>query len=112
MRATDRMVLKVTVLAGMAVAASVGVWAQTSAPASNSGAQTASTAGPVASPTASQPAAGTTPVGGDAPAPAKQPDSGTASTTTASNTQLAPCETGKSSDKKDKKKDKDSKDTA
>jgi hypothetical protein len=132
----DRMVLKMAVLAGMALAASVGVRAQTSAQAggtmagttpsstipavqapasttaSSSGAQTASTAGPTASPTASQPAAGTTSVGGDAPAPAKQPDSGTASTTTASSTQLAPCETGKNADKKDKKKDKDTKDTA
>ena len=54
--------------------------------------------------------------------PAKQPDSGTASTTstdrndnepaTASDAQLAPCETGKNADKKDKKKDKDAKDTA
>jgi hypothetical protein len=121
MKAMDRMVLKMTVLAGMALAASVGVWAQSSAPAagsapsatpaatSNGGAQTA-------------PAAGTTPVGGDAPLPAKQPDSGTASTAsptaattspaTASNTQLAPCETGKNADKKDKKKDKDTSDTA
>jgi beta-barrel assembly-enhancing protease len=118
MRATDRIVLRTVVLAGMALAASVGVSAQSSSPASNSGTQTTSTAGGAASPTASQPAqpaAGTTPVGGDAPLPAKQPDSGTASTTspsTASNTQLAPCETGKSSDKKDKKKDKDTKDTA
>jgi len=135
MRATDRMVLRVTVLAGMALAAGVGVWAQASAPASNSGAQTTSTATPAASPTASQqpsqtaqPAAGTTSVGGDAPLPAKQPDSGTSSNTsssgaastspstsspaTASSTQLAPCETGKNADKKDKKKDKDRKDTA
>jgi hypothetical protein len=106
------------VLAGMALAAGVGALAQSSAPASNGGAQTTSTAGAATTPTASQqpsqtaqPAAGTTPVGGDAPAPAKQPDSGAASTT-ASNTQLAPCETGKDADKKDKKKDKDSKDTA
>jgi beta-barrel assembly-enhancing protease len=122
MRATDRVVLRTAVLAGMALAASVGVWAQSSAPASNSGAQTTSTAGATASPAASQPAAGTTSVGGDAPLPAKQPDSGAASTassttsttspTTASNTQLAPCETGKNADKKDKKKDKDTKDTA
>jgi len=145
MRATDRTVLRMTVLAGIGLAASVGVWAQASAQAggaapsttqtstapaaaSSGGAQTTSTAGGAASPTASQqpsqtaqPAPGTTSVGGDAPAPAKQPDSGTASTTspttsttsstTASNTQLAPCETGKNADKKDKKKDKDSKDT-
>jgi beta-barrel assembly-enhancing protease len=117
-RATDRTVLRMAVLAGMALAAGVGALAQSSAPASNGGAQTTSTAGAATTPTASQqpsqtaqPAAGTTPVGGDAPAPAKQPDSGAASTT-ASNTQLAPCETGKDADKKDKKKDKDSKDTA
>jgi hypothetical protein len=122
-KATDRMVLKMAVLAGMGLAASVGVWAQSSvsaggtaqsttpaaqAPAGNNGTQTT----PTSSPTASQPAPGTTPVGGDAPAPAKQPESGTASTTTASSTQLAPCETGKNADKKDKKKDKDTKDTA
>ncbi len=117
MKATDRTVLRVTVLAGLALAASVGVWAQ----ASSSGAQTTATTGSAASPTASQqpsqtaqPAAGATPVGGDAQAPAKQPDSGAASTasqTTASNTPLAPCETGKNADKKDKKKDKDAKDT-
>jgi hypothetical protein len=128
----DRMVLKMAVLAGMTLAVGVGALAQSSAPAGgaatpSTGASTtpaASTSGaqttPAASPTASQPAPGTTPVGGDAPAPAKQPDSGTASTTspsttsstTASNTQLAPCETGKNADKKDKKKDQDSKDTA
>jgi beta-barrel assembly-enhancing protease len=127
----DRMVLKMAVLAGMALAASVGVCAQASAQAgrttagttptsttpaaqapasttaSSGGAQTNSTA-----PQTAQPAPGTTPVGGDPPAPAKQPDSGTASTT-ANNTQLAPCETGKNADKKDKKKDKDTeKDTA
>ena len=118
MKATDRTVLRLAVLAGMALSASVGVWAQASSPTSSSGAQTTSTTGPAASPTASQqpsqtaqPAAGTTPVGGDAPAPATQPDSGAASTTTASSTQLAPCETGKNAEKKDKKKDKDSKDT-
>jgi len=105
----DRIVLRIAVLAGMALAAGVGAWAQSSAPASSGGAQTT----PTASPTVSQPAqppAGTTSVGGDAPLPAKQPDSGTASTTTASTTQLAPCETGKNADKKDKKKDKDTKD--
>jgi predicted Zn-dependent protease len=49
-------------------------------------------------------------VGGDAPLPAKQPDSGTAST--ASSTPLAPCETAKDEkkDKKDKKSDKDTED--
>ncbi|MGB8835015.1 MAG: M48 family metalloprotease, partial [Candidatus Sulfotelmatobacter sp.] len=132
MRAMDRTVLKMTVLAGIALAASVGLRAQSSAPASGTAPSTTSTSTKpaaqapasttassgaaqttsTANPTASQPAPGTMPVGGDAPAPAKQPDSGTASTTTASDTQLAPCETGKNADKKEKKKDKDSKDTA
>ncbi|MGO8935337.1 MAG: M48 family metalloprotease [Terracidiphilus sp.] len=149
MRAMDRVVLRTAVLAGLAMAVNAGVWAQSSAPAAgnspsvsasasapatqapanapagDNGAQTT----PAASPTTSQPAqpaAGTVPVGGDAPAPAKQPgqgsDQGTASDTsasgagttasqgtasTASNTQLAPCETAKADDKKDKKKDKD-----
>ena len=141
MRAMVRVVLRTAALAGLAMAVTAGVWAQSTSPAtgnspsvsgpastpaaqapatgaaSDSGAQTA----PAASPTTSQPAqpaAGTTPVGGDAPAPAKPPgqgtDQGTTSTTntggtasTASNTQLAPCETAKPEDKKDKKKDKD-----
>ncbi len=125
----DRMVLKMAVLAGMALAASVGVCAQAGgttagttpaaqAPASSGADPTPSVGltatGPAASQQPSQtaqPGPGTTPVGGDAQAPAKQPDSGTASTTTASSTQLAPCETGKNADKKDKKKDKDTKDT-
>jgi len=145
MRAMDRVVLRTAVLAGLAMAVTAGVWAQSTtpatgnspgvsgsastpaaqvpanAPASDSGAQ----ATPAASPATSQPAqpdAGTTPAGGDAPAPAMQPgqgagqnsDRGTAPNTstggagtTASNTQLAPCETAKAADKKDKKKDKD-----
>jgi len=155
MKATDRVVLRAAVLAGLAIAVTAGVWAQSTSPAtgnspsvsgsastpaaqapaatpaaSNSGAQ----ASPAASQTTSQPAqpaAGTAPVGGDAPLPAKQPGQGTgqspdqsldqgaatntstggAGTTagqgpanTSSNTQLAPCETSKSDDKKDKKK--------
>ena len=136
MVAVDRMGYRTAVLAGFALAMTVGVWAQSTAPsAGNSpssatpattpaaqapasspttGVQTDPSASPTASTTA-QPAAGTTPVGGDAPAPAKQPDSGTASTTDSgtatadSSAQLAPCETKKSDDKKDKKKDKDSK---
>lgn len=136
----DRMGSRAAVLAGFALAAAVGVWAQTTAPAagnsSNSTTQSGATSAPVpaaqapastpvggaqtnptASPTtstAAEPAPGTTPVGGDAPA--KQPDSGAASTSpngtasTASSTQLVPCETAKNDDKKDKKKDKDNKD--
>ena len=159
MRAMDRVVMRAAVLAGLAMAVTAGVWAQSSAPAAgnspsvsasasapaaqvpanapagNSGAQTA----PAGSPTTSQPAqpaAGTTPVGGDAPLPTKQPgqgsgqgsDQGTApntstsgagttagqgTTNTASNVQLVPCETAKAEDKKekkDKKSDKDSED--
>jgi hypothetical protein len=145
----DRVAMRTAVLAGLAMAVTAGVWAQSTtpatgnspgvsgsastpaaqvpanAPASDSGAQ----ATPAASPATSQPAqpdAGTTPAGGDAPAPAIQPgqrtgqgsgqnsDRGTAPNTstggagtTASDTQLAPCETAKAADKKDKKKDKD-----
>jgi predicted Zn-dependent protease len=44
-------------------------------------------------------------VGGDAPAPAKQPDSGTAAG--ADNGQLAPCPANSNESKKDKKKDKE-----
>ncbi|MGB8030727.1 MAG: M48 family metalloprotease [Terracidiphilus sp.] len=138
MVAMDRMALRTAVLAGFALALTVGVLAQSTAPAAgnspnnttpattpaaqvpasapSAGAQTNPAASPATS-TAAQPAAGTTPVGGDAPAPAKHPDSGTASTSsdggtasTASSAQLAPCETKKSDDKKDKKKDNDGKD--
>jgi hypothetical protein len=142
MVAMDRMGYRTAVLAGFALAMTVGVWAQSTAPAAGnspnsatpattpaaqapsqtpaSSPATGSQTNPSASPTTSttaQPAPGTTPVGGDAPAPAKQPDSGAASSTNASgnatadsSTQLAPCETKKSDDKKDKKKDKDVKD--
>ncbi len=111
------------------MALATGVWAQSSgstagnspsstptaqappATAPDSGnAQTAPAASQTTSGTA-QPAPGTTPVGGDLPAPAKQPDSGTASTTGsgassgASSGQLAPC-SANTGDKKDKKKEK------
>ena len=129
MVAMDRMVSRTAVLAGLALAMTVGVCAQSTAPGSGNSpnsatpspasAQTNPAASPAASPTAStteqQPAPGTTPVGGDSPAPAKQPDSGTASTTGSgtatadSSAQLAPCET-KKDDKKDKKKETDAKD--
>jgi hypothetical protein len=135
MVAVDRMGYRTAVLAGFALAMTVGVWAQSTTPAAGNSPNSATPAttpaaqapastpaadaqtNPAASPTTAQPAAGTTPVGGDAPAPAKQPDSGTASTTSDSGTtsadssaQLPPCETKKSDDKKDKKKDKDVKD--
>jgi hypothetical protein len=165
----DRMVLRTAVLAGLAMAVTAGVWAQSTSPAAgNSPSVSGSASAPAATPTAqvpanapasgsgaqttpaasqatqqpAQPAAGTAPVGGDAPLPAKQQGqgsgqssgqgsdqgtapntstSGTASNTNtsgagtasegtaspASNTQLAPCETAKADDKKDKKKDKD-----
>jgi hypothetical protein len=145
MKATDRVVLRAAVLAGLAMAVTAGVWAQSTAPATGnspsvSGAASAPAAQapaqvpanapagdggaqttPAASQTTSQPAqpaAGTAPVGGDAPLPAKQPgqatDQGTASqgtASTASNTQLAPCETAKPDDKKDKKDKKSDKDS-
>ena len=133
MVAVDRMGYRAAVLAGFALALTVGVWAQSTAPASGSSPSSAAPAAqapantpadaqgnPTASPTTSttaQPAPGATPVGGDAPAPAKQSDAGTASTpadsgtaTADSSAQLAPCETKKSDEKKDKKKDKDAKD--
>ena len=133
MVAVDRMGYRTAVLAGFALAMTVGVWAQSTTPAAGNSpnnptpaaqapastppdAQTNPAASPTTS-TAAQPAPGTTPVGGDAPAPAKQPDSGTASSTNAGGTatadnsaQLPPCETKKTDDKKDKKKDKDVKD--
>ena len=124
MKAMDRVVLRAAVLAGLAMAVTAGVLAQSTTPATgnspsvsgsantpaaqapangpagDSGAQST----PAASPTTSQPAqpaTGTTPAGGDTP---NASTSGTG--TTASNTQLAPCETAKPDDKKDKKKDK------
>jgi len=121
MRASDRIGFNAAVLAGLALALTVGVWAQSSGPAvgnpqtSTPAAQTPNssqpppgTTGPGTStgqtnPTA-QPAPGTAPVGGDSPAPSKQPDSGSPSAT--NNGQLAPCPAPKAEDKKDKKKDK------
>ena len=133
MRVLDRVGLRATVLAGLALALSASVWAQSSsgtttgngtsnapgdtpaaqapqnAPATSGSAQTAPAAGQTSSTTdKAQQAPGTTPVGGDAPLPAKQPDSTTASS--AKSGQLAPCEAAKKEDKKDKKKDKDNDD--
>ena len=136
MRAMDRIGLRTAVLAGLALTLAAGVWAQSSgstagnAPSSTPTAQAPpaappdganAPAAPAASQTTSgtaQPAPGTTPAGGDAPLPAKQPDSGTASTSspsgtasTASDVQTIPCETAKSEDKKDKKDKKSAKDS-
>jgi beta-barrel assembly-enhancing protease len=125
MMASDRIGLKAAVLAGLGLALAVGVWAQTGAstsgtnqPTSQSTTQatppaTSPATPPAATPgntPAAQPAPGTTPVGGDAPAPAKQPNSGTPAA--ANNGQLAPCPApSKAEEKKDKKKDKKDKDS-
>lgn len=138
MRALDRVGLRATVLAGLALALSTAVWAQSSgttasngtgnaqgdtpaaqapqnAPAAGGSAQTAPATGQTSSTTdKAQPTPGTTPVGGDAPLPTKQPASDTApssgTTASANNLQLPPCEAAKKEDKKDKKKDKDKED--
>jgi predicted Zn-dependent protease len=60
-----------SVLAGMALALSTGLWAQSS----GSGSTPADTQPAAQSTPAAQPAPGTTPVGGDQPAPAAQPAS-------------------------------------
>jgi len=123
MRAMDRMGLRTAVLAGLALALTAMVWAQsgTQRPGSSppnsptaqtppgtapddTGAQPMPTAGSQTTSGPAEPPPGTTTVGGDAPLPSSRPDSGTA--TTASNVQTVPCET-KKEDKKDKKKDKD-----
>jgi hypothetical protein len=128
MRVSDHISWKAPVLAGLALALTVAVWAQSGGtPTSNPQAGTPTAQTPTASqpplgtsgpgistgPTApsAQPAPGTAPVGGDSPAPAKQPDSGTP--TAAKDGQLAPCPApNKAEEKKDKKKDKKDKDTA
>ena len=126
MKASNRIGLRLVVLAGLALALTAGVWAQASAPATGTDQQSNPSAtapaapanAPAATPTgstqstpAATPAPGTTPVGGDSPAPAKQPDSGTtpsANTSSANNGQPAPCPvSAKSDDKKDKKDKKD-----
>ena len=127
MKPTVRTGLRTTALAGLGLALAMGVWAQSSGSAGSAAsnntpaAQTAPSAQDAAASTgsgtqaappaqqapAAQPAPGTTPVGGDSPAPAKQPDS-TASDTTASTGQTAPCLTVTDSSTADKdKKDKD-----
>jgi hypothetical protein len=128
MKAADRMGLRTAVLAGLALALAMGVWAQSSsstgstaststpsaqpAPAAQAPAATAPVGSGTQTAPAAQPAPGTTPVGGDSPAPAKQPDA-TTPETTASTGQAAPCETitdtsatntpADDKDKKDKK---------
>jgi hypothetical protein len=127
MKAADRMVSKAALLTGLAIALAGGLGAQSSGsqstgsstsstppaqPASTQPASSGSQSVPAATtpaqstPTA-QPAPGTTPVGGDSPAPAKQPNAG--SSTTASNGQLPPCPVDTSLDKSNKK-DKNAKD--
>jgi hypothetical protein len=109
--------MRAAIVASLALALSVGVLAQSSAPASgtdqSTNQSTPQAAPPAATPAstpAAQPAPGTTPVGGDAPAPAKPSDSGNASAK--SSGQLAPCPApATAEDKKDKKKDKKDKDS-
>ncbi len=117
MKALDRTGLRAAVLAGLALAVATALSAQSTGSAAGSpqaNTPTAQTSGQTpasagsgsqSTPTA-QPAPGTTPVGGDSPAPAKQPDQGTV--TSANNGQLPPCPAAPpAGDKKDKKKDKD-----
>jgi beta-barrel assembly-enhancing protease len=128
MRTSDRIGLKVAAVAGLALALAVGLSAQSGGSTAGNpqtGTPTAQTPNPSQPPPgttgpgtsngqttpAAQPAPGTTPVGGDSPAPPKQPDSGTPSAT--NNSQLAPCPApSKAEDKKDKKKDKKDKDNS
>ena len=122
MRAMESASLRSTMLAAIVLAAAVALSAQStgsgsasagtpaaspsSAPATASQPTPAQTTPAGQTPPAAQPAPGTTPVGGDVPAPAKQPDTATASS--ASSDQLAPCPAAPATDKKDKdKKDKD-----
>ena len=119
MKALDRTGLSAAVLAGLALAVATTLSAQSAGPAAGSPqanaptAQTSAQAGsgtqstPAAQPPAAQPAPGTTPVGGDSPAPAKQPNQGTATAST-NDGQLPPCPAAApaADDKKDKKKDK------
>ena len=120
MKALDRTGLSAAVLAGLALAVATTLSAQSTGSAAGSPqanaptAQTSAQAGsgpqstPAAQPPAAQPAPGTTPVGGDSPAPAKQPNQGTATAST-NDGQLPPCPAAApaADDKKDKKKDKD-----
>jgi beta-barrel assembly-enhancing protease len=120
MKATDRMVLRAAVLAGLAVVLTAGLVAQSTGsttsttpantPAAQAPSGTAAGNSGAQSTPAAQPAPGTTPVGGDSPAPAKQPDAtttSTANTSSAGSDQTAPCPVTPKADKNDKKKDKD-----
>lgn len=133
MRATDRMVLRLAVLSGLALALAAGVWAQSSgtatspAPAntptaqsssgtnSSGGAQTPastnSSSGTQQTTPSAQPAPGS-PVGGDAPLPAKPADAGNtkpADTNTASKSDIetAPCPTNEDNPTGKNKKNKE-----
>jgi len=109
MKAMDRVVLRAAVLAGLAMAVTAGVLAQSTTPATGN---SPSVSGSANTPAAQAPANGPAADSGAQPTPAaspttSQPAQPAADTgTTASNTQLAPCETAKPDDKKDKKKDK------
>ena len=137
MKAADRMGWRIAVLAGLALALAAGLAAQNPAdrapataranttqpaqPAQGDAAEwrvSAQNPQTSTSPRGSdanrrqrrpaQPAPGTTPVGGDQPAPAKQPDSETARSGNRDCQQRATASLpGETEDKKDKKKDKD-----
>ena len=124
MKAPDRMILRIVVFVGLALGLAAAVAAQSagsntgSAPASTPAAQPSSGAGsgsggddsaqPASAPAASSPSAqsapGTTPVGGDQPAPAKS-DTGTSAS--ADKGQLPPCPTDSNANDKGKKNKKD-----
>jgi tetrahydromethanopterin S-methyltransferase subunit G len=120
MRATDRIGLRLAVLSGLALVLAAGVWAQSTqtsgtasspAPASTPAAQTPSgtNSGSGTQPTttqsgtpAAQPAPGS-PVGGDAPLPAKPADNSTTSTDVSMTTACtAPEDNSKAKNKKGK----------
>jgi len=126
MNQMNRMGLRAAIVAGLALALTTGISAQSGSPAGNSPANAppaqAPQAGSQTSPQASQPASGssgqqtpsaqpapgTTPVGGDIPAPPQKPDSGSASSSSTAQTesaQASPCPVN--NDKKDKKKEKE-----
>jgi beta-barrel assembly-enhancing protease len=120
MKAANRKSCMAAIVAGFALALAATVSAQTtqpngsgtgSAPAAQPASGNSQPAQPASTPTSSapqaQPAPGTTSVGGDQPAPAGKPDSGSAS---ASGSQLPPCPV--MTEDKDIKKDKKDKDAS
>jgi uncharacterized membrane protein YgcG len=110
MRATDRIGLRLAVLSGLALALAAGVWAQSSGtaanptpantPAAQAPSDTNSSGGAQQNTPAAQPAPGT-PVGGDAPLPAKPTNTNTAST----GPKTTPCQADTEKKKKGKEND-------